>query len=125
MRRLDELHLTFPFAGSRMRRDLLNREGFDVGRKHVATLMKRIGIEALDRKSNTRRRHPGHKVYPYLLRDLDIRRANHAWAMDIGYIPLARGFVYLCALVDWTSRKILSHRISISMDTAFCLDALE
>ena len=124
MRRLEELHLTFPFAGSRMLRDLLNREGVVVGRKHVATLMKRMGVEALYRKPNTRR-YPAHPVYPYLLRNLDIRRANHVWAMDICYIPLARGFVYLCAVVDGASRKILSHRVSISLDTVFCLDALE
>lgn len=125
MRRIDELHLEFPFAGSRMLRDLLNREGFVVGRKHVTTLMKRMGVEALYRKPNTSKRHPGHRVYPYLLRDLAITRANHVWAMDISYIPMARGFVYLCAVVDWASRKILSHRVSINMDTEFCLDALE
>lgn len=125
MRRIDELHLDFPFAGSRMLRDLLNRESFAIGRKHVATLMKRMGVEALYRKPNTSKRHPQHRVYPYRLRGLDIQRANHVWAMDISYIPMARGFVYLCAVVDWASRKILSHRVSISMDTEFCLDALE
>ena len=87
--------------------------------------MKRMGMEALYRKPNTSKRHPGHKIYPYLLRKLNIDRANHVWAMDITYIPMARGFVYLCAVVDWASRKVLSHRISISMDTAFCIEALE
>lgn len=125
MRRLDELHLACPFAGSRMLRDFVNREGFKVGRKHVRTLMKRMGIEALYRKPNTSKRHPGHKIYPYLLRGVTINCANQVWATDISYIPLARGFVYLCAVVDWASRKILSHRISISMETTFCLDALE
>lgn len=125
MRRLDELHLDAPFAGSRMLRDMVNREGFPVGRKHVSTLMQRMGIEALYRKPNTSKRHKGHTIYPYLLRGVNVTRANHVWAMDITYIPMAKGFVYLCAVVDWASRKILSHRISISMDTAFCLEALE
>ena len=125
MRRLDELHLEVPSAGSRMLRDLVNREGFVVGRKHVATLMKRMGIEALYRKPNTSKRHKSHTIYPYLLRGISVSRANQVWAMDITYIPMAKGFVYLCAVVDWASRKILSHRISISMDTAFCLEALE
>jgi putative transposase len=125
MRRIDELHLDYPFAGSRMLRDLLNREGFTVGRKRVRRLMKRMCIEALYRKPNTSKRHPAHAVYPYLLRNLSITRANHVWAMDITYIPMAKGFVYLCAVVDWASRKILSHRVSISMDATFCIDALE
>jgi len=124
MRRIDELHLQMPFAGSRMLRDLLQREGFAVGRKHVATLMKRMGIEALYRKPNTSKPGPGHKVYPYLLRHLIIDRPNQVWALDITYIPMKRGFVYLCAVVDWASRKVLAHRVSISMDTAFCLDTL-
>jgi putative transposase len=125
MRRIDELHLEHPFAGSRLLRDLLNREDFTVGRKHVATLMKRMGIEALYRKPNTSKRNLAHRIYPYLLRNLSITRGNHVWAMDITYIPMAKGFVYLCAVVDWSSRKILSHRVSISMDTAFCIEALE
>jgi len=125
MRRIDELHLEYPFAGSRMLRDLLCREGFAVGRKHVATLMKRMCIEALYRKPNTSKRNLAHRIYPYLLRNLSITRANHVWAMDISYIPMAKGFVYLCAVVDWASRKILSHRVSISMDASFCVDALE
>lgn len=89
MRRIDELHLEHPFAGARMLRDLLRREGHDVGRRHVATLMRRMGIEAIYRKPNTSRKHPAHPVYPYLLRDLAIERANQVWAMDITYIPMA------------------------------------
>jgi putative transposase len=125
MRRLDELHLEFPFAGSRMLRDLFNREGRTIGRKRVRCLMKRMDIEALYRKPNTSKRGKGHKVYPYLLPGLTITKPNQAWAMDITYIPMAKGFIYLCAVVDWASRKILSHRVSISMDSEFCIDALE
>ncbi len=125
MKRIDAVHLEHPFAGSRMLRDLLNREGFEVGRRHIATLMRRLGLEALYRKPNTSKKHPGHTVYPYLLRGMKIERANHVWATDITYIPMACGWVYLCAIVDWASRKVLAHRVSISMDTAFCLDALE
>ena len=125
MKRIDAIHLEHPFAGSRMLRDLLGREGFDVGRRHVATLMRLMGIEALYRKPNTSKKHPGHTVHPYLLRGLKIERANHVWATDITYIPMACGWVYLCAIVDWASRRVLAHRVSISMDTAFCLEALE
>jgi len=125
MKRIDALNLARPFAGSRMLRDMLNREGFDVGRRHVGTLMRRMGIEALYRKPNTSKKHPTHKVYPYLLRELKIDRANQVWASDITYVPMACGWVYLCAIVDWASRKVLSHRVSISMDTAFCVEALE
>jgi len=125
MHRIDELHLKHPFAGSRMLRDMLNREGFEVGRKHVATLMARMGIEALYRKPNTSKKHPGHKGYPYLLRGLTIERANHVWATDITYIPMAHGWVYLVAIVDWASRRVLAHRVSISMDVSFCIEALE
>jgi len=125
MKRIDAIHLEYPFAGSRMLRDMLNREGFEVGRRHVATLMQRMGIEALYRKPNTSKKQPGHKIYPYLLRGMKIERANHVWATDITYIPMACGWVYLCAIVDWASRKVLAHRVSISMDTAFCIEALE
>jgi putative transposase len=125
MRRLDELHLDYPFAGSRMLRDLLVAEGFTVGRLHVATLMKRMGIEAIYRKPNTSKPAPGHQVYPYLLRKLPITRPNRVWAMDITYIPMARGFVYLAAVVDWFSRRVLSWRLSITMEAAFCIEALE
>ncbi len=125
MRRIDELHLDHPFAGSRMLRDLLVGEGIAIGRRHVATLMKRMGIEALYRRPNTSRPAPGHKIYPYLLRGLAIERPNQVWAMDITYIPMARGFVYLAAVVDWFSRRVLSHRVSITMEADFCIDALE
>ena len=125
MRRIDQLHLNHPFAGSRMLRDMLNREGFAVGRRHVATLMQRMGIEALYRKPNTSKKHPGHKVFPYLLRGLTIERANHVWATDITYIPMAHGWVYLVAIVDWASRRVLAHRVSISMDAGFCVEALQ
>jgi putative transposase len=125
MKRIDTLNLAHPFAGSRMLRDLLNREGFEVGRRHVATLMQCMSIEALYRKPNTSKKRPGHTVYPYLLRELKIERANQVWATDITYIPMACGWVYLCAIVDWASRRVLSHRVSISMDASFCLEALE
>jgi putative transposase len=125
MRRMDELHLEFPFAGSRMLRDLLAAEGFTVGRLHVATLMKRMGIEALYRKPNTSKPAPGHQIYPYLLRKLPITRPNQVWAMDITYIPMARGFVHLTAVVDWFSRRVLASRLSVTLEAAFCIEALE
>jgi|TARA_Y100000310_G_scaffold220988_1_gene222543 putative transposase len=125
MKRIDRLHLEAPFAGARMLRDLLNDEGCKVGRKHVATLMRKMGIEALYRKPRTTKPHPQHKVYPYLLRNRSITRPNQVWAMDITYIPMKRGFVYLTVVMDWLSRRVLSHRTSITMDTHFCLDALE
>jgi putative transposase len=125
MRRIDALHLEHPFMGARMLRDSLRREGFVVGRKHVRTLMTRMGVEPLYRRPRTTRKHPGHQVYPYLLRGLAIEQANQVWAMDITYIPMARGFVYLAAVVDWASRRVLAHRVSISMDTEFCREALE
>lgn len=117
---IDKLHLEYPFAGSRMMRDFLVRENFDIGRLHVATLMKRMGIEAIYRRPNTSRPAPGHKIYPYLLRKLPITRPNQVWAMDITCIPMARGFVYLAAVVDWFSRKVLAWKLSITLDTAFC-----
>ena len=119
MRRLDELHLEHPFMGARMLRDMLNREGVEIGRRHVVTLMKRMGIEAIYRRPNTSKPAPGNKIYPYLLRKLKIERANHVWAMDITYIPMARGFVYLAAVVDWATRRVLSHRVSITMEAVF------
>jgi putative transposase len=125
MRRMDELHLEFPFAGSRMLRDLLVAEGFTVGRLHVATLMKRMGIEALYRKPNTSKPAPGHQVYPYLLRKLAITCPNQVWAMDITYVPMARGFVYLAAVVDWFSRRVLTWRLSITLEASFCIEAVE
>jgi putative transposase len=125
MRRMDELHLDYPFAGSRMLRDLLVAEGFPVGRLHVSTLMKRMGLEALYRKPNTSKPAPGHTVYPYLLRKLPVTRPNQVWAMDITYIPMARGFVYLAAVVDWFSRRVLAWRLSITLEAAFCIEAVE
>jgi putative transposase len=125
MRRIDELHLEHPYAGARMLRDMLKREGVKVGRKHVRTLMWRMGIEALYRKPNTSRRQPGHKIYPYLLRGLTITRPDHVWAMDITYIPMAKGFVYLAAVVDWATRRVLSSRVSITMEVDFCIAAVE
>ena len=125
MRRIDELHLEYPFAGSRMLRDMLRREGHVIGRKHVSTLMKKMGIEALYRKPNTSRRHAAHPVYPYLLRNLKIDRPNQVWATDITYIPMRRGFVYLVAIVDWTSRRVLAWRLSNTLTTDFCVDALQ
>ena len=125
MKHIDVLNLAHPFAGSRMLRDMLNRERPEVGRRHVATLMRRLGIEALYRKPNTSKKHPTHKVYPCLLRELKIDRANQVWAGDITYIPMACGWVYLCAIVDWASRRVLSHLVSIGMDAAFCVEALE
>jgi putative transposase len=124
MRRIDELHLEYPFAGSRMLRDMLRREGQAVGRKHVGTLMKKMGIEALYRKPNTSRRHDAHPIYPYLLRHLVIDRHNQVWAMDITYIPMRRGFVYLAAVLDWHSRRVLAWRVSNTLTTDFCLDAV-
>ncbi|WP_262266506.1 MULTISPECIES: IS3 family transposase [unclassified Microvirga] len=125
MRRMGELHLEYPFAVSRMLRDLLLAEGFTVGRLHVSTLMKRMGIEALYRKPNTSKPAPGHTVYPYLLRKLSVTGANQVWAMDITYIPMARGFVYLAAMVDWFSRRVLAWRLSITLEAAFCIEAVE
>jgi putative transposase len=125
MRRMDELHLEYPFAGSRMLRDLLRHEGFLIGRLRVASLMKKMAIDAIYRRPNTSKPTPGHKVYPYLLRKLAITRPNQVWATDISYIPMAKGFVYLVAIVDWFSRKVLAWRVSISMDVSFCVEALE
>jgi len=125
MRRMDELHLEYPFAGARMLRDMLLLEGHEVGRKHVGTLMRKMGIEAIYRKANTSRRNQEHRIYPYLLRDLTIDRPNHVWAMDTTYIPMRRGFVYLCAVLDWATRKVLSWRVSNSLTADPCVDALE
>ena len=124
MRRIDELHLNHPFAGARMLRDFLKQEGITVGRRHVATLMKKMGIEALYRRPNTSRKHPQHPVFPYLLRGMKITRANHVWAMDISYIPMRKGFVYLAAVLDWATRRVLSWRLSNTLTTDFCLDAV-
>lgn len=125
MRQLDELHLRHPFAGSRMLRDLLRLQGIGVGRKHVATLMRRMGIEALYRHPKTTRPHPGHQVFPYLLRDLAVTRPNQVWAMDLTYLPMRHGFLYLVAVLDWATRRVLSWQLSNTMTTDVCLDALQ
>jgi hypothetical protein len=125
MRRLDQLHLEFPFAGSRMLRGLLAAEGCKIGRRHVKTLMRRMGIEAIYRRPRTTKPEPGHKIYPYLLRGLAITRPNQVRAMDITYIPMARGFVYLAVVLDWATRRVLSWRLSITMEAAFCVETLE
>ena len=110
--------------GARMLRDQLNREGFAVGRKHVGTLMKRMGITALYRKPSTSMKHPGHDVYPYLLRGLPINRTNQVWALDTTYIPMAKGFVYLTAVMDWASRKVLASRVAITLEACHAVDVL-
>ena len=125
MRRIDALHLDYPFAGSRMLRDLLCGEGVMIGREMVRTMMRRMCIEALYRRPNTSKPCPGHKIYPYLLRGLTVERPNQAWCMDITYIPMTRGFVYLAAVVDWFTRRVLAWRLSITMEVDFCLDAVE
>jgi putative transposase len=125
MRRIDELHLDHPFAGSRMLQGMLKAEGHEAGRLHVATLMKTMGIEAIYRRPKTTKPAPGHKVYPYLLRNMDIARPNQVWAMDITYVPMARGFVYLAAVIDWYSRRVLAWRLSITLSADFCIEALE
>lgn len=125
MRRIDELHLDYPFAGSRMLQGLLLGEGYRVGRRKVRTLMKRMGIEAIYRRPNTSKPEPGHKIYPYLLRKLPITRPNQVWAMDITYVPMARGYVYLAAVVDWYTRKVLAWRLSITLEADFCIEAVK
>jgi putative transposase len=125
MRQLDRLHLEFPFAGSRMLRGLLASQGCKVGRRHVKTLMRRMGMEALYRRPRTTKPEPGHKIHPYLLRGLEITRPNQVWAMDITYIAMARGFVYLAVVLDWATRRVLSWRLSITMEAAFCVETLE
>ena len=125
MKQIDALHTEFPFAGSRMLRRLLAFNGSKVGRRHVKTLMRRMGIEALYRRPRTTKPEPGHKIFPYLLRELAIERPNEVWSMDITYIPMAKGFVYLAVVLDWFSRRVLSWRVSITMEASFCVEALE
>jgi putative transposase len=125
MKQIDQLHTEFPFAGSRMLRRLLATNGSKVGRRHVKTLMQRMGIEALYRRPRTTRPEPGHKIYPYLLRGVEVTRPNQVWAMDITYIPMAKGFVYLAVVLDWFSRRVLSWRVSITMEASFCVETLE
>jgi putative transposase len=125
MRRIDEMHLKRPFYGSRRIRDWLQDEGFPVNRKRVQRLMRQMGIVALYPKANTSRPGKGHKIYPYLLRGLEIDHPNQVWATDICYVPMARGFVYVVAIMDWYSRKVLAWRVSNTMDADFCVEALE
>ena len=125
MRQLDELHLEYPYAGSRMLRDLLRLQAVRVGRKHVATLMRRMGIEALYRHPRTTQPHPGHRVFPYLLRDRAITLPNQVWAMDLTYLPMRHGFLYLVAVLDWATRRVLAWRLSNTLTVDCCLDALE
>jgi len=125
MRLIDEIHLKYPFYGSRRIRNELRDLGHDVGRGHVSTLMKKMGIMALYQKPRLSVPHPDHKVYPYLLRGVEISRANHCWAADITYLPMARGFCYLGAIMDWASRRVLAWRLSNTLDASFCTEALE
>ena len=125
MHRMDKLHLEYPFAGARMLKDLLVHEGHTIGRRHTKTLMRKMGITALYQKPSTSRRHPAHPVYPYLLKNLKIERPDQVWAADITYIPMRRGFVYLCAVMDWATRRVLSWRLSNTLSTDFCLEAVQ
>ena len=125
MRKLDELHLEHPFMGARMLRDQLARQGIRVGRRHVRTLMLRMGIEALAPQPGTSKAAPGHKIYPYLLRKLPITRSNQVWALDTTYIQMARGFVYLTAVVDVASRQVLAHKVAITLEAVHAKEVLE
>jgi putative transposase len=125
MRRIDEIHLAHPTAGARMLRDLLRGEGFAIGRRHVATLMRRMGLAAIYRQPRTSDPHPGHRVFPYLLRNLAIERANQVWALDTTYIAMARGFVYLTAVVDVASRCVLAHRVATTLESCQAVEAIE
>jgi putative transposase len=124
MRRMDELYLAHPFYGSRRMAAALRREGWAMNRKRVRRLMRLMGLWAIYQKPNTSQQHPEHKVYPYLLRGLTIDRPNQVWCADITYIPMAKGFVYLVAVMDWFSRRVLAWRVSITMETDFCVEAL-
>jgi putative transposase len=124
MRRIDELHLDYPFYGSRRMAVVLRNDGWVVNRKRTQRLMRLMGLEAIYQKPNTSRPHPDHQVYPYLLRGLIIDRPNQVWCADITYVPMAKGFVYLVAVMDWFSRRVLGWRLSITMETDFCVDAL-
>ena len=125
MRRIDELHLETPCAGSRTLRTFLRKEGHRLGRQRIRRLMRKMGLEAIYRKPNLSRRHAAHPIYPYLLRHLNINRPNQVWATDITYIPMRRGFVYLVAIMDWYSRRVLAWRLSNTLSTDFCIEALE
>lgn len=125
MRLIDEIHLKHPYMGSRSIRDQLELLGHKAGRQHISTLMRKMGIAALYQKPRLSKPHPEHKVYPYLLRGMDIARANHVWAADVTYLPMARGFCYLVAIMDWASRKVLAWRLSNTLDASFCVEALQ
>jgi putative transposase len=125
MKLIDEIHLKYPFMGSRSIRDELRDRGYEIGRDHVRTLMRKMGIEAIYRKPRLSKPHPGHRIYPYLLRGMEINRANQVWAADITYLPMARGFCYLVAIMDWASRRVLAWRLSNTLDASFCIEALE
>ena len=125
MRRIDELHLEYPFMGARMLRRQLQRQGVLVGRRHIGTLMQRMGIQALAPQPGTSQRAPGHKIYPYLLRQLAIARSNQVWALDTTYIPMARGFVYLTAVVDVASRRVLAHKVAITLEACHAREVIE
>jgi len=126
MRKIDEQFLETPFWGSRqMKRWLVRDEGYTVGRKRVRRLMRLLGLQAVYQRPRTSVPHPAHRTYPYLLRDLSITEPNHVWCADVTYIPLERGFLYLVAIMDWASRKVLSWRLSNSLDPSFCVEALE
>lgn len=125
MRRLNEQYLATPFYGSRRMAAVLRQQGFSVNRKRVQWLMQIMGLEAIYQKPNTSGRHPDHKIYPYLLRDLVIDRPNQVWCADITYISMAQGFVYLVAIMDWFSRRVLAWRLSIDMHSTFCVEALQ
>lgn len=125
MHRIDELHLEHPFLGSRRLARMLCREGLKVGRCHVGTLMRMMGIEAIYRKKRTSLPEKGHRIYPYLVRDVAIERPNQVWAADITYLPMAKGFAYLVAVLDLYSRKVLAFRVSNTLATDFCVEALQ
>jgi putative transposase len=125
MRMIDEVHLELPYLGLRGMKNELTSRGYTSGRIHIRTLMRRMGIEAIYKKPRLSKPHPGHRIYPYLLKGLDITNANHVWCSDITYIPMAKGFCYLTAIMDWASRKVLSWRLSNTLDNSFCIDALE
>jgi putative transposase len=125
MTAIDVVHMKLPFYGARRLRDELRDQGFAVGREHTSTLMRRMGMTALYPKRKLSVPHPGHKIYPYLLRGMDITAAGHVWCADVTYLPMARGFCYLAAVMDWASRRVLSFRLSNTLDASFCIEALE
>jgi putative transposase len=125
MRRIDELHLKHPFMGARMLRDQLAHEDIHVGRRHIGTLMRRMGIEALAPQPGTSKAAPGNKIYPYLLRKLDIKRANQVWVLDTTYIPMAKGFVYVTAAVDVASRRVLTHKVAVTLEACHAREIIE